>query len=51
MSTAPNAMPVYPGLIGKDAVVTGACSGIGAETARYLAVNMVTVMETEIATS
>jgi NADP-dependent 3-hydroxy acid dehydrogenase YdfG len=43
-STAPKAMPIYPGPIGKVAVVTGACSEIGAETARYLAANMVTLV-------
>ena len=35
---------LYPGLIGKVAVVTGASSEIGAETARYLLANMVTVV-------
>jgi len=37
-------MPIYPGQIGKVAIVTWAASGIGAETARYLAANMVTVV-------
>ena len=44
MPEAPKAMPIYPGLIGKVALVAGASSGIGAETARYLAANMVTVV-------
>lgn len=42
--TVPKAMPIFPGLIGKVAVVTGASRGIGAETARYLAANMVNVV-------
>jgi 3-oxoacyl-[acyl-carrier protein] reductase len=42
--TGPKAMPVFPGLIGKVAVVTGASRGIGAETARHLAANMVNVV-------
>ncbi len=44
MGTAPKAMTIYPGLIGEVAVVTGASSPIGAETARYLAANMVAVV-------
>ena len=42
MSTAPQALPIYPGLIGTAAVVIGASTGIGAESARYLAANMIT---------
>ena len=42
MSTALQALPIYPGLIGNATVVTGASTGIGAETARALAANMIT---------
>jgi 3-oxoacyl-[acyl-carrier protein] reductase len=40
----PKAMPIFPGLIGKVALVTGATSKLGADTARYFAANLVTVV-------
>lgn len=43
-SAVPKAMPIYPGLIGKVALVTGASSRLGGETARYLAANFVQVI-------
>ena len=36
--------PTYPDLAGKIAVITGSSRGIGAETARYLAINKVKVV-------
>src|SRR5579884_529781 len=37
-------VPIFPDLAGKIALVTGSSRGIGAETARYLAVNQVKVV-------
>ncbi|SRR5260221_8757397 len=37
-------VPIFPDLAGKIALVTGSSRGIGAETARYLAVNKVKVV-------
>jgi 3-oxoacyl-[acyl-carrier protein] reductase len=44
MFAASNAVPIFPDLAGKVAVVTGSSRGIGAETARYLALNKVKVV-------
>lgn len=44
MPAARNAIPIFPDLAGKVAVVTGSSRGIGAETARYLAANRVKVV-------
>ncbi len=35
MSTAPEALPIYPGLIGKVAVMTGGASGAEAVVALF----------------
>jgi 3-oxoacyl-[acyl-carrier protein] reductase len=44
MLAASTTVPIFPDLVGKIAVVTGASRGIGAETARYLALNKVKVV-------
>jgi 3-oxoacyl-[acyl-carrier protein] reductase len=41
---ASTTVPIFPDLAGKVAVVTGSSRGIGAETARYLALNKVKVV-------
>ncbi len=40
----PRTLPLYPGLIGKVALLSGASSRMGSETARYLAANLVQVI-------
>lgn len=44
MLAASKTVPIYPDLAGKVAVVTGSSRGIGAETARYLALSKVKVV-------
>lgn len=44
MPAVRNAIPIFPDLAGKVAVVTGSSRGIGAETAHYLAANQVKVV-------
>ena len=44
MTGLTTAVPIFPDLVGKIALVTGSSRGIGAETARYLAVNKVKVV-------
>ena len=44
MLAAAKTIPTFPDLAGKIAVVTGSSRGIGAETARYLAVNQAKVV-------
>jgi 3-oxoacyl-[acyl-carrier protein] reductase len=44
MFAASTTIPIFPDLAGKVAVVTGSSRGIGAETARYLALNKVKVV-------
>ncbi len=43
-SASSRAIPLFPDLAGKVALVTGSSRGIGAETARYLALNRVKVV-------
>jgi 3-oxoacyl-[acyl-carrier protein] reductase len=43
-ASASKTVPIFPDLAGKVAVITGSSRGIGAETARYLALNKVKVV-------